>query len=156
MVHQGTLKSFGVAVNAAVKLPTDGLSVIALMVEANSETGWGGRIRTYGGGSKGRRSRFMEGRSGSFRIRIFASIVRRRTPQFTEVHPGCRQGCRQAEPSLSTDIESYPEPEALALRERELPQEERVEGAHRLTLHVRTDMRVDVERDGDTCVAQHL
>ncbi len=32
--------------------------------------GWGGRIRTYGGGSKGRRSTFVEGRGGSFHIRI--------------------------------------------------------------------------------------
>ncbi len=34
------------------------------------KAGWGGRIRTYGGGSQGRRSTFLEGRGGSFHIRI--------------------------------------------------------------------------------------
>ena len=42
----------------------------ALVSAANRENGWGGRIRTYGGGSKGRRSTFVEDRGGSFRIQI--------------------------------------------------------------------------------------
>src|SRR5713101_10202816 len=42
------------------------------------------------------------------------------------------------------------------LRERELPREERVDGAHRLTLHIRADVRVDVQGNGHARVAQHL
>ena len=39
----------------------------------------------------------------------FRSIVRRRTLKFMEVHPGCRQGCRQAPCGVClTDIISTP------------------------------------------------
>jgi len=86
-----------------------------------------------------------------------------RPPEDAEIH-GSPSGLPSRLPSRGaesvTDIVSRPPsgtgPEALALRERELLREERVEGAHSLTLQVRTDMRVDVERDGHTRVAQHL
>src|SRR5713226_591113 len=86
-----------------------------------------------------------------------------RPPEDAEIHgspSGLPSRLPSGERSLSTDVVSRPPsgtgPEALALRERELLREERVDGAHSLTLQVRTDMRVDVERDGHTRVAQHL
>ena len=45
---------------------------------------------------------------------------------------------------------------ARPLLQRDLPREEVVDRANRLTLHVQADVRIDVEGDGHAGMAEHL